>query len=81
MPCSAKFSMTFQTEILSTETSDSLKRMIILKSFDSVLFEDEWMRMHVFFFVCFLFFCQPVCFTGRRKFQIGVHFQRKKFAA
>ena len=56
MPFSAKFSMTFQTEILSTETSDSLKRMIILKSFDSVLYEDEWMRMHVFFFIIFFLF-------------------------
>ena len=33
MPCSAKFSMTLQIEILSTETSGFLK----LKSFNSVL--------------------------------------------
>ena len=38
MPCSAKTSMTLQTEVLSTETSDFLKQMIILKSFNSVLF-------------------------------------------
>ena len=36
MPCSAKFSMTLQTEILSTETSDVLK-YFFLKSFNSVL--------------------------------------------
>ena len=32
MPCSINFSMTLQTEILSIETSDFLKQMIILKS-------------------------------------------------
>ena len=36
MPCSAKFSMTLQSEILSTETSDFLKQIIFLKSFKSV---------------------------------------------
>ena len=35
MPCS-KFSMTLPTEILSTETSDFLKQIIFLKSFNSV---------------------------------------------
>ena len=38
MPCSAKFSMTLNTDILSTETSDFLKKIIFLKSFNSVLF-------------------------------------------
>ena len=33
MSCSAKFSMTLQTEILSTETSDFLNQIIFLKSF------------------------------------------------
>ena len=37
MPCSISFSMTLQTEIFSTITSDFLKQMIILKSFISVL--------------------------------------------
>ena len=36
MPCSTKFSVTFQTEILATETSDFLKQIIVLKSFDSL---------------------------------------------
>ena len=36
MPCLVKFSMTLQTEILSTETSDFLKQIIFLKSFNSV---------------------------------------------
>ena len=30
------FSVTLQTEILSTETADFLKRIIFLKSFDSI---------------------------------------------
>ena len=34
MPCSAKFSMTLQTKILSTETSDFPKQMIIENSFE-----------------------------------------------
>ena len=38
MPCSINFSATLQTEILSTVTSDFLKQMIILKSFNSVFF-------------------------------------------
>ena len=33
MPCSINFSITLQTEILSTETSDFLKQIIVLKSF------------------------------------------------
>ena len=37
MSCAAKFSVTLQTEILSTETSDFLKQIIFLKSFNSVL--------------------------------------------
>ena len=37
MPCSINFSVTLQTEI-STVTSDFLKQMIILKSFNVVLF-------------------------------------------
>ena len=37
MPCSAKFSMILQTEILSLETLDFLKQIIFLKSFNSVL--------------------------------------------
>ena len=36
MPYSAKFSMTLHTEILSTETSDFLKQIIHLKSFNLV---------------------------------------------
>ena len=38
MLCSIKFSETLQTEILSTETSDYLKQMIILKSCNSVFY-------------------------------------------
>ena len=37
MPCSAIFSLTLQTEILSTETSNFLKQIIFPKSFNSVL--------------------------------------------
>ena len=37
MPCSAKFSMTIQTEILSTKTSDFLKQIIFLMPFNSLL--------------------------------------------
>ena len=37
MPRSAKFSVTLQTEILSTETSDFLKEIMFLKSFNSEL--------------------------------------------
>ena len=37
MPCSKNFSVTFQTEILSTVTSDFLKQIIPLKSFYSML--------------------------------------------
>ena len=33
MPFSAKFSVAFQTEILSKETSDFLRQIIFLKSF------------------------------------------------
>ena len=36
MLCSAKFSMTLQTEIISNETSDFLKQMIGLKPFNFV---------------------------------------------
>ena len=36
MACSINFSMTFQTEILSTATSDFLKQMTIFKSFNSI---------------------------------------------
>ena len=39
MPCSAKFSGTLQTEILSTEISDFLNQTIFLKSFNSVVFQ------------------------------------------
>ena len=35
MPCSTKFSVTLQTEILSIETSDFLTQIIFLKSFNS----------------------------------------------
>ena len=41
MPCSINFSMTLQTEILSTIFSDFLKQMIILESFNSMLL-DIW---------------------------------------
>ena len=37
IPCSTIFSIKLQTEILSTETSDFLKQIIILRAFDSVL--------------------------------------------
>ena len=37
MPCSAKFLMTLQTKILSTESSDFLKQIVFCKSFNSVL--------------------------------------------
>ena len=36
MPCSINFSVMLQNEILSTVTSDPLKKIIILKSFNSV---------------------------------------------
>ena len=36
MLCSAKFSMTLQTGILSIETSDLLKQIFFFKSFNSV---------------------------------------------
>ena len=35
MPCSAKFSVTLQTEILFNRTSEFLKQIIFLKSFNS----------------------------------------------
>ena len=37
MPCYIHFSLTLQTEILSTETLDFVKQIVILKSFNSVL--------------------------------------------
>ena len=37
MSCSPNFSMTLETEIFSTETSDFLTQMIFLKPFNSVL--------------------------------------------
>ena len=37
MPCSAEFSMTLQTEVLSTETSDFLKLIFFLKLFNTML--------------------------------------------
>ena len=37
MPCSAKFSITLQTEILSTENLVFFKQIIFLKSFHLVL--------------------------------------------
>ena len=37
-PCPANFSIVFQTEILSKQTSDFLKQIIILKSLHSFLF-------------------------------------------
>ena len=40
MPFFAKFSMILQTEILSTESSDFLKQIIFLKSFNSVSYLD-----------------------------------------
>ena len=61
IPCSAKFSMTLQTEILSTETSDFLKQIIFLKSFDSVLLASYTCNKTVmeicpfFFFIFFIF--------------------------
>ena len=36
MPCPINFSLTLQTEIFSTVTSDFLKQMIVLKLFSSV---------------------------------------------
>ena len=36
MPCSAKFSMALQTEFFSTETSDFLKQISFLKSYNLV---------------------------------------------
>ena len=38
---SINFSMTLQTEILSTVTSEFLKLMIVLKSFNSVLYSKD----------------------------------------
>ena len=38
MPCFINISLTLQTEILPTVTSDFLKQMIVLKSFNSVLY-------------------------------------------
>ena len=40
MPCSTNFSMTEQIEILSTDTSDFLKHIIVLSFFNSV-FKDQ----------------------------------------
>ena len=58
MPCSINFSVTLQTEILSTVTSDFLKQMIILKSFNSVLTLKAPITtaaddIHKYFFHCF----------------------------
>ena len=44
MPCSNILSMALQNEILSTEASDFLKQMIILKSFNSVLIVVVFMK-------------------------------------
>ena len=38
MPCSINFSMTLQSAIFSTVTSDFLKQMIILNSSNSMLY-------------------------------------------
>ena len=38
VPCFASFATMLQTEILSTKISDSLKEIIILKSFNSMLY-------------------------------------------
>ena len=40
MVCSTNVLMILQTEILLTETSDFLRQVIFLKSFDFVLYED-----------------------------------------
>ena len=40
MPCSTNFSVILKFEILSTETNDFPKQLIILKSFNSVLLAD-----------------------------------------
>ena len=46
MPCATTFSVTLQAEVLSTVTSDFLKQVIFLKSFNSVLY-GEWLHLCV----------------------------------
>ena len=47
MPCSTKFPVTLQTEIRSTETSDFLKQIIFLKSFNSVFaMRTKWLSAY-----------------------------------
>ena len=53
MPCSDKLSLTLQTEILSTETSDFLKQMIILKSFSGYTVEFQEVRADMYIFCSF----------------------------
>ena len=48
MQCSAKFSVTLQTEILSAETSAFLKRIIFLNSLNSVLLAFIPGKRHIF---------------------------------
>ena len=53
MPCSISFIMTLQTEFLSTEISDFLKKIIFLKSFNSLCYSVyQWYqhRRHRIFF-------------------------------
>ena len=46
MSCSVNFSVSLQTEILSTVTSDFLKQMIILKEFNSLLLIELVFRIY-----------------------------------
>ena len=49
MPCSIKFSLTSQTEILSTETADFLEQIVFLKSFNSVFSVKEDFQLYQYF--------------------------------
>ena len=55
MPCSINFSLTLQTEILSTITSDFVKQMIILKSFNSVFCVNQVRQLLYFFYTALNF--------------------------
>ena len=59
LPCSSNFSMTLQTEILSTETSDLLKQIIILKSFNSVSDVSRTLCLETYPFIDVLVMNQP----------------------
>ena len=66
MPCSTNISVTLQAEILSTETSDFLKQIIILKSFSFFFYLIQIRhysagRSH--FLLCCFLVLNPRCFN------------------